>query len=142
MERLKLKVAVYLFLIKNNKILLCRRFQTGWQDGNYTVPSGHLEPNETIIDATIRETIEEVGVSITKDDIKLVHTMHRLNSHIDFFFEAISWQGEPKNKELDKCDDVQWFSIDNLPENMVPSVQDAFLKYQKGITFSEREVEK
>ena len=142
MERHTIKVAVYLFLKRDDKILLCRRFQTGWQDGNYTVPSGHVDPKETIVGATIRETSEEVGVVVTKDDIKLVHTMHRVNSHLDFFFEATHWEGEPKNMELDKCDDVQWFSIDALPENMVPSVLDGFLKYQQGISFSEREVEK
>lgn len=57
-ERHKLKVAVYVLLIKDDKILLARRSKTGWQDGNYTIPSGHLDPNETIATAAIRETQE------------------------------------------------------------------------------------
>jgi mutator protein MutT len=137
MERHKLKVAVYLFLIKEDKILLCRRAYTGWQDGNYSLPSGHLDPNETIIEAMLRETKEEVGVVLKKEDIKLVHTMHRINIYVDFYFEAKSWQGEPQNMEPDKCDDVRWFLINELPENMVPSVRAAFLNYQNDIGLSE-----
>ena len=56
MERLKLKIAVYIILIKDGKILLGRRFNTGWQDGNYGLPSGHLEPEESMMEALLRES--------------------------------------------------------------------------------------
>lgn len=141
MERHKLKVAVYVMLIKGNNILLARRFQTGWQDGNYTLPSGHLDPDETIAGAAIRETKEEVDATVQSEDLRIVHTMHRMNIYIDFFFVADKWEGEPRNAELDKCDEVGWFPIDGLPENMVPSVRHAIEQYQKGITFSEFENE-
>lgn len=140
-ERHKLKVAVYVMLIKDDKILLARRFETGWQDGNYTIPSGHLDPNETIATAAIRETQEEVGVVLKPEEISIVHTMHRMNIYIDFFFKADTWQGEPTNIELDKCDEVIWSPINQLPENMVPSVRHAIEQYQKGISFSEFENE-
>jgi 8-oxo-dGTP diphosphatase len=141
MERHKLKVAVYVMLIKGGSILLARRYQTGWMDGKYTLPSGHLDPNEAVAGAAIRETQEEVGVTLAPEDIHIVHTMHRMNIYIDFYFKADKWEGEPKNMELDKCDEVQWFPIDQLPENMVPSVRHAIEQYQKGVAFSEFENE-
>jgi len=141
MERHKLKVAVYLLLIKDNNIMLARRFKTGWQDGNYGLPAGHLEANETVIQAVIRETQEEVGINVKPENIKHVHTMHRLNRYIDLFFVSTNWQGEPQNKELDKCDDVRWFSLDLLPENIVPSVRHAIQQYQNRISFSEFSLE-
>lgn len=137
MERLKLKVAVYLFLIKDDKILLARRFQTGWQDGNYGVPAGHLEAGEGVIDALLRETKEESDVILKPEDVELTHTMHRQGRYIDLFFTAKKWSGEPQIMEKDKCDDMQWFPLANLPENMVPSVRFAIESYQKGITFSD-----
>ena len=123
MERHKLKVAVYLILIKDDSILLARRFDTGWQDGNYSLPAGHLDPNEIIAEALIRETNEEIGILLKAEDIRLVHTMHRMNIYIDFFFVADAWSGEPQNKEPEKCDEVGWFPISDLPKNMVPSVR-------------------
>jgi 8-oxo-dGTP diphosphatase len=141
MERLKLKVAVYLMLIKDDKILLLRRFNTGWKDGNYSLPSGHLEQEETLIQALLRESEEEVGVKIRKEDTEFVHTMHRKSVYIDFYFTVKEWKGEIQNMEKDKCDDVSWFSLDSLPENIVPGVKFAIQNYQKGIKFSEFESE-
>ncbi len=137
MERLKLKIAVYCMLVREDKILLSRRFNTGWQDGNYGLPSGHLEPDELIIDAVLRETEEEIGIKLGKKNIELVHTMHRKSIYIDFYFLAKNWEGEPQNMEPDKCDDLKWFPLDALPENIVPSVKFAIQNYQKEISFSE-----
>lgn len=141
MERLKLKIAVYIFLIKENNILLGRRFNTGWQDGNYGLPSGHLENDESLIDALIRETKEEIGVDIQPKDMEFKHVMHRRSIYVDFFFATKQWSGEPQIMEKDKCDDIQWFPLGKLPENIVPSVKFAIENYQKNINFSEFENE-
>jgi len=137
MERLKLKVAVYLLLIKDEKIFLLRRFNTGWQDGNYTLASGHLEEGETIMEALLRESREEIGLTLRPEGVRLVLTMHRMSTYIDFFFAVDAWEGDPGNMELDKCDEAAWFPLDALPENMVPSVRFAIEKYREGIAFSE-----
>ena len=47
MERFKVITAVHLILIENNKILLQRRYNTGYEDGNYSVVAGHVEENES-----------------------------------------------------------------------------------------------
>ena len=61
-ERHKLIPSVYLVLIKNNKILLLRRFNTGFMDGYYSLPAGHVESNETLTSAMVREAKEEIGM--------------------------------------------------------------------------------
>jgi 8-oxo-dGTP pyrophosphatase MutT (NUDIX family) len=138
MERLKLKVAVYLLLIKDNKILLLRRYNTGWNDGNYSLPAGHLDPNETVTNALLRESFEEIGVTLSSENIKLVHTMHRIaSSYIDLFFVAEKWNGEITNVEPNKCDDLKWFDLCDLPPNMVLSVKSAIEKYKAGELFSD-----
>ena len=137
MERLKLKIAVYLILIKNRQILLARRCNTGWQDGNYSLPSGHVDPNETIIQALIRETQEEIGITLKPEETALVHVMHRMNIYIDFYFTCENWQGDPDNLEPAKCDDLKWFPLNDLPKNIVMSVRQAIKNYQEKISFSE-----
>ncbi len=141
MERFKLKVAVYALLIKEDKILLCRRFNTGWQDENYGLPSGHLESNETVTEALLREVSEEVGIRLNLEDVEFVHAMHRKSNYIDLFFAVRSWAGEPKILEPDKCDDMQWFPLNSLPSNIVPSVRSAIQNHRSGILFSEPQSE-
>ncbi len=64
--------------------------------------------------------------------------MHRpLVSYVDVFFTTDKYKGEIKNKELDKCDDLKWFSLNNLPENIVPSVKYFIENYINGKKYSE-----
>ncbi len=131
--------AVHLFLIKDNQVLLARRFQTGYQDGNYSVPAGHLDGNETATQAIIREAQEEVGITITTADVRFVHVMHRTGDResIDFFFVCEHWTGEPTIMEPDKCDELVWSKLDHLPSNTIPYISQALQNYQHNQSFSE-----
>src|SRR3990167_3802399 len=110
-EKFKIIPSVYLILIKDNKILLLRRFNTGFEDGNYSLPAGHLNGGEKATDAMVREAKEETGISVSAGDLKIVHVMHRIGAdeRVNFFFSATRWTGEPAIQEFDKCDDLQWF---------------------------------
>jgi 8-oxo-dGTP diphosphatase len=140
MTRFKLITAVYLILVEDGKILLQRRQNTGYADGNYSLPAGHLEDNESITQALVREMKEEIDLDLKAEDTELVHTMHRRENdiRIDLFFTTKKYQGEPKNAEPEKCDDLSWFSLDNLPENTVPYVKQAIESYLAKEIFSER----
>ncbi len=139
MERFKQITSLYLLLIHDNKVLLLRRINTGYADGKYGLPSGHLEDNETIREGIKREAKEEIGIEIDVNDLTLVHTMHRRENDIrvDFFFEVSTYEGTPINNEPDKCDDLQWFPLDNLPSNIVPYVKKAIENSQNKIIYSE-----
>ncbi|MDF2535278.1 MAG: hypothetical protein K0R18_1437 [Bacillales bacterium] len=138
MSKLKMLVAVHLFLLKEDKILLLRRFNTGFMDGKYSVVAGHVESGETYFKAMQRETREEAGIDIADDDLKAIQVMHRKSDteRIDYFFVAEKWTGEITNMEPDKCDDLSWFSLKNLPDSMIPYVRHALEKYQKKEQFT------
>jgi 8-oxo-dGTP diphosphatase len=122
-ERFKLIASVYALFIKDGKILLTRRFQTGFEDGKYNFPAGHVDGQETMRNAMVREAFEEVGAKLKPDDLELVLTMHRWcgdHERVDLFFVAKKWEGEIKIMESNKCDDLSWFPLDNLPENIIP----------------------
>jgi 8-oxo-dGTP diphosphatase len=141
-ERFKIIPSVYLVLMKDDKVLLSRRYNTGYCDGKYSLPSGHLNGGETFKEAMAREAKEEIGIDVKTEDLKMVHTLDRLipdNERVDFFFTVKKWQGESKNKEPDKCDDLSWFNIDDLPENTVPYVRQVLGCIVKNIIYSERE---
>ena len=138
-ERFKFIVSVYVLFVRDGKILMLRRANTGWQDGNYSLVAGHAEGNEAITTATVREAKEESGVEIKPEDLQLKVVMHRIDDReqLDFFFEPKTWQGEPKNMEPDKCDDLSWFPLDNLPPNTIPYIKEAIRCYREGIIYSE-----
>ena len=131
--------SVYLVFIKDEKILLLRRANTGYEDGKYGLVAGHVDADESITHAAIREANEESGVVIDPDDLVLATTMHRRqeDERVDFFFKVKKWTGEPKNMEPEKCDDLSWFPLDELPPNIIPYIHQAIECSQKGIIYSE-----
>lgn len=128
--------AVYLVLRRGNKILLLRRANTGYMDGWYSLPSGHVDGGEPAITAAVREAQEEVALNLDPTHLRLVHTMHRQvnaddragHERIDMFFAVVKWQGEPANNEPHKCDELRWEDTDALPDNMIPEVKLAIEK--------------
>ena len=128
-QRFKLIPAVYLVLRCKNEVLLLRRANTGYQDGKYSLIAGHLDGDELGTDAIAREAREEAGIIIDPKKLKFVHIVHRLNRNqpgqerVDLFYELWEWQGEVTNTEPQKCDDLSWHSLDNLPENMLPLIK-------------------
>jgi ADP-ribose pyrophosphatase YjhB (NUDIX family) len=135
--RFRFPSAVHLFLIREERILLLRRFNTGYEDGNYSVVAGHLNGGEEVRAAAVREAREEVGITIAPEDIQVVGVMHRNSEdeRIDWFVTATRWTGEIVNAEPDKCDELLWSAPDCLPRNMVPYVRRAIENYARGIWF-------
>jgi len=144
MTKFKVIPAVHLILIDtNDQLLLTRRFNTGYEDGKYSVIAGHVEEGETVKQAMIREALEEASISIEENDIEFIHVMYRkrekvhASDRVDFFFKCQTWKGIPKIMESDKCDDMTWYFYNKLPENIIPYVKSAIQEYTFKKKFSE-----
>ncbi len=137
--RARFPVTVHLFFFRDDQILLLRRFHTGYRDGEYSVPAGHLDGGETVRTAAAREAREEVGVQIAENDILFSSVMHRNegDERVDFFVQVGAWRGEPVNQEPDKCDDLRWVNLKSLPQNTIPYVRRAIRNHQQGVSFEE-----
>ena len=140
--RAKFHVTVHLWFFREGQILLARRFNTGYADGQYSVPAGHLDGDETVMAAAAREAEEEVGIKLEADAMTFSTVMHRMegdkeDERVDFFVHVHQWQGEPFNAEPHKCDDLRWVDVDQLPENIVPYVRQALENHRTGIPFDE-----
>ena len=146
-ERFKLIPAAYLVLRQDNKVLLLRRANTGYQDGKYGLVAGHLDGDELGTVAMAREAKEEAGIDVDPNKLRFVHIAHRLSRNqvdqerIDLFYELTEWQGQLQNTEPEKCDDLSWFNIDDLPDNMLPFVRLVLTDIAAGISYSEYLVE-
>jgi 8-oxo-dGTP pyrophosphatase MutT (NUDIX family) len=136
--------AVYLILVRKNElkpevaqILLLKRFNTGYEDGNYSLIAGHLDGGETIKQAAVREAREEAGIVVSEPDLRVATCLHRHTKpeRLDFFVVCEKWQGTVTNQEPDKCSELSWHDLDNLPTNIIPCVKQAIENYKAGVAF-------
>ena len=121
--------AVYGILRKDNKILLMRRFNTGYKDGFLTLPAGHIERDELPKETMLRELKEETGLICDFESIIGVYAMHRISdsgrTYVDYYFKISKYDGDPENKESKKCDHIDWYDIEDIPENTLPHIKTA-----------------
>jgi mutator protein MutT len=133
-------VDAMLILVREGEVLLAQRQGTGYADGQWNVPSGHLEEGETIEQAVIREAREEIGITLTGGNLRFVHLCHFRNpegqARIGVFFEAQTWNGEPTNAEPHKCAQIAWFPLDQLPAGTYPYTAEGIKHYREGVPYS------
>jgi ADP-ribose pyrophosphatase YjhB (NUDIX family) len=141
-ERFKIGPYVALILRKNDTILLIRRYKTENWNGFYACAGGGVDGNEPITQAMIREAREELGITLHKENLRVVHVLHTKERDGDtetvgFFLEATVWSGEPQNMEPHKHDDLAWFPVHKLPQNTMPALKHVMAQVQQNIFYSE-----
>jgi len=119
------------------EVLLQLREGTGYMDGYWAAAvAGHVEQGESVFAAAGREAVEEIGVH----DVALTPlcAMHRtgngapVDERVDYFFSATSWSGEPTILEPDKCADLRWFGLRDLPSPVVPHELEVLSRIREG----------
>ena len=135
--------AAYTIFRKDDQVLLLRRAHTGYHDGEYSLPAGHIDGNEPALVAAAREVHEEVGIEVPLTRFRLVHTLHSrsveptVHERVSFFFEVTDWDGEVYNAEPEKCDELRWVPLTDLPPNMVPEVGQVLRMVAAGEPYSD-----
>jgi 8-oxo-dGTP pyrophosphatase MutT (NUDIX family) len=127
------------FFIRGKEMLLLRRFNTGYEDGKLSVVAGHVERGETVTEAAVRETREEIGLDLTADRLRVVGVMHRksVDERIDFFLSCRLDAEEPRNLETEKCSELLWADPARLLDDTIPYVRAAIENFARGRWFEE-----
>ncbi len=118
---------VHVLCEREGRILMIRRAGTGFFDGLYSLPGGHVEPGESVRMAARRELREETGLEVELSALAYVGVVHRLSdtNRIDFFVRADRFGGEPRILEPAKCDRLEWHDRRCLPTETVAYVRAA-----------------
>ncbi|MFD8258648.1 phosphotransferase [Streptomyces griseoluteus] len=132
-------VDVHLLAVRDGdrgpEVLLGRRAGDVYASGLWHAPSGHVEL-ETVVDALVRETLEETGLVVEAADVRAAVTVHHRppggQARVGLFFEVRRWSGAPRVVETDKCDAIGWFALDGLPEPMVAYCRAGIDAYRAG----------
>jgi 8-oxo-dGTP diphosphatase len=129
----QIKIGTHI-IIKNRKgeILLCKRDKK-FGNGEWELPGGHLEFQETFEQCLERECQEELGTKVKVGKLLSVSPNIKYGNHyIIFSFLANSFVGEPKNKAPEEHSEIKWFTLSKLPENLFVSTKYAVEDYLFG----------
>jgi mutator protein MutT len=133
-------VGVHLILIEQGKVLLLQRANTGFADGSWSVPGGRLDEGETLPAGAAREGHEELGITIHPGDLTFAHLCHHADpdgqARIGVFFTVTRWTGQPTNSEPGKCSKINWFGLDDLPDDLVSYARTGIQAHRHGQIFS------
>ena len=129
-KRRLVRLVVYVFLERGGKILLGKR-KNSFGEGHYSMPTGHIDPGETVMECASRELFEENGIEIGTDEFEFIGVRllpdyeiggTKAHEYVAFAVRPKRWRGEPKLTEPDRTERWEWHSIDKLPEPMFPPV--------------------
>ena len=146
-ERFCVPSASIVMLLKKEdgktKVLLQRRQNTGFMDGLWDLScSGHVEHGESMRQAAAREAKEELGVTVTPDNLRFFTFVHKREEEWDLtyynaYFVCTEFDDEPKICEPEKCSDLKWFDLDNLPADLINDRKCAVKAYLDGVHYIE-----
>lgn len=92
------ELTVLCLIHKNGRYLLQDRIKNDWK--GYTLPGGHIEPGESIVDAVIREMQEETGLTIRHPHLCGVKQFPlEEGRYIVFLFETEEYEGDLRSSE-------------------------------------------
>jgi 8-oxo-dGTP diphosphatase len=127
------RVGVGVLLVDDSGRVLLTLRNRAPEAGHWSIVGGKLDFLETLEQCAVRETLEEVGVSIAIDSLLCV-TDHRLPGEgqhwVSPAYLARILSGEAKNCEPDKTREVRWFSSDALPRNLTMTARNAISAYR------------
>lgn len=140
-ERYKSRIIVDLLITRKDEngeeeILLSLRKNTGYKDGEYELPGGHVDEGEDLMGAMIREADEELKIKIEREDIDIVHILHHYKGGaLKFIIKANKYQGDLQIGEADVCEELKWFKVNSLPDNMNEKIRKAIIEIYNNIFY-------
>lgn len=112
------ELTVLCLLHRGDELLLQNRIKADWR--GYTLPGGHIEPGESIVDAVVREMQEETGLTVLNPKLCGVKQFPIADGrYLVFLFEAEEFTGELHSSEEGR---MEWVDRKRLSE--YPTVSD------------------
>ncbi|MFF7725726.1 NUDIX domain-containing protein [Streptomyces sp. NPDC008001] len=117
-------IGAHLLFERADHVLLGRRSpEAAFAPDTWHFPAGHVEDGESARRCAVRESEEELGISVREHDLQLVHVVHLREEdgspRMQMVFRVHRWAGEPQLKEPDRCTAWAWWPRVALPDPIV-----------------------
>jgi 8-oxo-dGTP diphosphatase len=118
MERIG--VCVIVLDKKSEQVLLGKRLNS-YRAGMLGLPGGRINLKESLKECGKRELLEETALEAKNMEyVGVIRELQDDYNFIHFAFICTDFLGEPQVTEPDKCERWEWYSLTNLPENILP----------------------
>ena len=116
------QVALVFLVNEKREVLLYRRLNTWYEEGKLALVGGIVDAGEPPIEAAVREVFEETSLVTETKDLTL------LTEKIDgkyqiHYYVCKNWVGTPSNMEPDRCSELVWHPLSNLPEDTIDIIK-------------------
>ncbi|HUE42448.1 MAG TPA: NUDIX domain-containing protein [Candidatus Sulfotelmatobacter sp.] len=121
-----------LLVDERERVLLTLR-RAAPEAGCWSILGGKVDFLETVKDCAIREAYEEAGVRVAIERLLCItdHLLPGENQHwVSPSYLARIVEGEAYNREPHKSEDLRWFGLDELPENLTMTARNAIAAYR------------
>ena len=114
---------------KGNLLMTLRT--SAHESGKWCPPGGHLEMGENFLECCQKEVKEEVGLDL--QDVEILGVVNNVFSsekhyvNLDFVAKGVS--GTPIIGEPDKCAEIGWYPLNDLPGPLLLSTINLFKTY-------------
>lgn len=109
-------IIVVLVFIQNSKGEFLIQKRSKMKDGKYASTGGHAKSGEDGVQAIITEVKEEIGVTLTPDDLDLIYTGREDKEHVffDIFFAKKDLDISNLKLQEEEVESVKWASLPEI----------------------------
>ena len=125
MEKKKVEAGFGVMLLRGDMVLMGKRHDDPEKassmlrgEGTWSLTGGKLDFGETLEDGVYREVLEETGIRVNKNSLKLISVSNDMISEAHFVtlgFLCEDFEGEARVMEPDEVTEWKWFKLDELP---------------------------
>lgn len=114
-----LEVGVSVWLVRDDngktEILFQKRAQSVQNGGFYdSSAGGHVDEGEDILTAALRETQEEIGLSLNPEDLRLVCSYTTDKKYITVYLADRTGKSDELHLAHDEVESVEWVSLEDF----------------------------
>lgn len=101
-------------IVNEGRVLMVRR-RVGEGELLWQFPAGAIEPGESAVDAAVRETGEETGLTVKALRL-LGERVHPKTNRLMWYTACEVVSGEARVADDEELDAIAWVALDEIPE--------------------------